>query len=332
MTAVSLVTGGGGFVGRHLIAALARRGETVRALDLRYVGDLPRCEAIVGSVTDRGAVAEACRGATSVFHCAAVPHLWSRRRSVFSEVNVEGTRIVAELAAEAGAQRMVHVSSAVTVTGRRTAGRVVDETLSLDRGDMLGPYPLSKLESEEVARGANRAGFATVIVMPSAPIGAGDHGMTPPTRFLRDLVNRRVPAVIDGVMNFIDVRALAEGIVLARDRGRAGERYLLAGENLSMTQFLALVETASGVPMPRRRIPAALALAFAMVDETVLAPVSGRSPRAPLSGVRLAATGTGFDSSKARAELGFDPPPLVDAVAAAVRWLSEQGLVRRHPA
>lgn len=327
MSEWTLVTGAAGFVGRHLAAALVRSGERVRGLDLSFDPTVPDIECMVGSVTDPDSVAEAMEGVTSVFHCAAIPHLWSPDPDAFERVNVEGTRIVLETARQSGATRAVHVSSFVTLMSSRNAGQTVDETTTLRASDMLGAYPLSKFRSENLALSLAREGFKVVAALPSAPVGPLDYHLTPPTKLLRDLIRGRVPATLKCRMNLIDVRALAQGLIAARNVGRSGERYLLTGEDLSMQEFLTQVEGVCDVPMPRRIVPGVIAQIAARIDEGVVSRMTGRAPGALLTGVRLARTGIRFDNSRARTELGLQVPPLRAALTDALDWMREVGLL-----
>lgn len=329
MSPKTLVTGAAGFVGRHLAAALVRRGEIVRGLDLAFEPSVPDVECLVGSVTDPDEVARALEGIDSVFHCAAIPQLWSPDPEAFERVNVDGTRIVVETARRSGATRVVHVSSFVTLMSAQTAGQTVDETTALQATDMLGAYPLSKFRSEYLALSHAGDDFKVVAALPSAPVGPLDYHLTPPTKLLRDLVRSRIPATLKCRMNLIDVRALAQGLIAARETGRSGERYLLTGEDLSMQEFLATVEDVSGVPMPRRNVPGAIAQFAAQIDERVVSRLTGRAPGALLTGVRLARTNIRFDNSRARTELGLDLPPLRDALMDALDWMREAGFLNR---
>ncbi len=329
MSGPTLVTGAGGFLGRHVVAALAGRGEAVRGLDLSFPAPLAGgAETIEGSILDPDLMARAAKGAGAVIHCAAVTDLWARRPVIHDRVNTRGTCEVLIAARRAGA-RMVHVSCHATLVGGPDTGeRTVDETLELPPSQMLGRYPRTKREAEIFALAAARMGQEVVIVMPSAPVGPGDWRLTPPTRMLRDLAAGRTPALLDCLLNLVDVRAVAEGIVAARDRGRSGERYLLGGEDLEMGALAARVARLAGVEAPRHRLPLGLALGVARA-EALLGSLTGRRPMAPLTGVRLAGRRLRFSSAKAREALGFDPPPLEDALTDAIAWMRAAGLLSR---
>ncbi len=327
MSRPTLVTGAGGFLGGHVVAALAARGEAVRALDIAFPAALPAgVERIDGSILDQAVLAGAMAGAGAVIHCAAIADLWEPSRWAYDRVNMRGTCEVLIAARRAGA-RVVQVSSYVTLIGGPDQGEVtLDETLELTPSDLLGPYPRSKREAELAALGAARMGQEVVIVQPSAPVGPGDHRLTPPSRMIRDLAAGKTPAVLDCLLNLVDVRALADGVIAARDKGRSGERYLLTGEDLTMAQLAERVARLAGVATPRFRVPHWLALAAARVEAGVAA-LTGRPPTAPRTGVRLAARRVRFDNAKARGELGFSPPPVDQALADAVAWMREAGLL-----
>jgi dihydroflavonol-4-reductase len=324
-----LVTGAAGFLGRHLVARLLARGDAVVGLDLGLDPPLPGgAEAVAGSVTDAQAVRRAAEGCEAVIHTAAITGLWARDPSDFERVNLGGTRTVLAAAAQAGARRAVHVSSYTTlIAGRRgDPARVLDEREELPPEAMLGPYPRAKRLAELAAA---EAPFPAAIVLPSAPVGPGDHRPTPPGALLRDLANARLPAMIDCSWNLVDVRALADGVLAALERGAPGRRYLLAGEDMDTDGLVARFERVSGARGPRARAPYGVALAAAHVEER-LARLTARPPRAPVTGVRIAGPRLGFDISRARAELGFDPPPAEAAIRDALLWMRERGWIERE--
>jgi len=325
MSGPTLITGAGGFLGGHLASALAARGESVRALDLDFPVPLPAgVKQITGSILDEAVLGEAMSGADAVIHCAAIADLWAPRNIVYHQVNVRGTCEVL-IAARRARAHMVHVSSYVTLIGSGANGAgVLDESVELTPTDLLGPYPRSKREAELAVMSAARMGQHAVIVQPSAPVGTGDHRMTPPSRMIRDLAAGKVPALLDCLLNLVDVQALAEGVIAARDKGRSGERYLLTGEDLTMEELALKIASVTGVSAPKIKVPYWLAMAAARV-EAGLSSVTKRRPTAPLTGVRLAGQSVRFDNSKARAELGFTPRPIDEALGQAVAWMRAHG-------
>jgi len=329
MSGLTLVTGAGGFLGGHVVAALAARGEAVRALDIEFPAAQPDgVERVVGSILDPAVLTGAMAGADAVIHCAAIADLWTPNRWDYDRVNMRGTCEVL-IAARKARARVVHVSSYVTLIGGPDKGEItLDETVELTPSDMLGSYPRSKREAELAALAAARMGQDVVIVQPSAPAGPGDHRLTPPSRMIRDLAAGKTPALLDCRLNLVDVRALAEGVIVARDKGRSGERYLLTGEDLSMSELAKRIAGLTGVAAPRFRVPQWLALTVAQF-ESRLSAVTKRPPNAPLTGVRLAGRRVRFDATKARDKLGFAPPPVDRALAEAIAWMTEAGMLGR---
>ncbi len=326
MSGVTLVTGGGGFVGKHLVAALRRRGEIVRSFDL---ADPAHEDDLQGSITDANAVAKAMDGVSSVFHLAGNAQLWAKDSQVFDRVNREGTQIVVAASEAADAARFVHCSSLTTLVGRRTpiGPSSADETVRIDPDETLGAYPRSKGEAESVVEAAAARGLDAVIAMPTEPLGPGDDSLTPPTQMILDFANGRTPAYIDCILNFVPVDSLAEGLIAARDRGRKGERYLLGGENIAMRDLLTMVGEMCGRSMPKTRMPYWVALAAGAVDTKLVAALTGKPPKAPLTGVRLAGRQVSFYSRKAEQELQWRAGDVKAALRAMLDWARGRGLL-----
>lgn len=323
-----VVTGGAGFVGRHLVRALRARGERVRVFDLAATGE---DDAVKGSITDRAAVAAALCGADSVFHLAGNAQLWAPDAAAFDEANRRGAEVVLAAAQEAGVRRFVHCSSLTTLVGRSTplGASTADESRVLDPADMLGPYPRSKRLAEIAVENAVRSGLDAVIAIPTEPLGPGDASLTPPTRMIMDFVNGKTPAYIDCMLNFVPVESLADGFIAAREKGRKGQRYLLGGENVPMAQLLAAIEKLTGRPMPDLRLPYLVAQLAGFFDTEIVSRATGRPPRAPLTGVRLAGRRVEFSSDKAARELGWRSASFEPALAAALDWMDSAGFTGR---
>jgi len=324
VTGITLVTGGAGFLGRHLVAALRARGERVRVFDL---APPTHSDDIGGSITDADAVKAAMAGVENVFHLAGNAQLWARDRSVFDRINRQGAKTVVDAACNADIGRFVHCSSLTTLVGRKTpvGPSQANEAIRHEPIDMLGPYPKSKLEAEHYVEGAARAGLDAVIVLPTELLGAGDDSMTPPTQMILDFANGKTPAYIDCILNFVPVDSLAEGLIAACERGRAGERYLLGGDNIHMRSLLAMIEEITGRKMPGMVLPYWVALAAGVIDTALLAPLTGKAPKAPLTGVRLAGRQVSFSSEKALKELGWRAAEVEPALAQTLDWLRSTG-------
>lgn len=333
---LALVTGGSGFIGRHLARLLAERGSRVRVLDTDPLRGPPahgsrRIETIQGSILDREVLRRAMHGADYVFHLAADPNLWSPDKTSFGRVNHLGTRCVLEEAERARVRRLVHTSSESILKKSpwwgdgRSTGAKGPPTLD----DMPGPYCRSKFRAEREAEAAARRGLPVVIVSPTMPVGPGDWRLTPPTRMILEFLNGRHPAFLDFAFNLVDVRDAALGHVLAAEKGKIGERYVLAGHNLRLAELLDVLHEMTGLPMPRLRVPYAVALAAGLVSELLADHVTRRPPMATVAGVRLAGSPPAFDGGMAARELGLAWRPLRASLDDLLAWFQAQDLLRR---
>lgn len=321
MSRLALVTGATGFIGGHVAADLLAAGWRVRALvrpGSPRAGRLPAdCETAVGDVRDATAVARAARGVDAVLHIAARYSLSRAGGAALERANVEGTRVVLG-AARAADLPMVHTSSVATI-GVPAAG-VGDEETPLDPSAVTGAYKRSKLASERLALRAAHEGQHVVIVNPTAPVGPGDAGPTPTGRIITGFLAGRMPAYVDTGLNVVDVRDVGAGHRLALERGRSGRRYILGNENMALREILRVLAGVSGRRPPRVRIPHALAIAVAALDEAVEGRVLGREPLAPLDGALMARARMFVDPSRAVRELGMPQSPARVALADAVDW------------
>lgn len=326
---LTLVTGGSGFIGWHLVEALLARGERVRVLDVRAPHAQPSgVEFMEGSVTDRDAVAKAVKDARFVFHTAAMAHIWARDKRLYQDVNRLGTRIVLDACRKAQIERVVHTSSLTVLVGKQSIKLpvTVNEDTVLEESDMLGPYCVSKLQAEAEVTRAVAQGLSVVTVIPTLPIGPGDYGLTAPSKMILDLISGRIPAYLECILNLIDVRDLALGHILARDKGRDGERYILGHENMSLSKLLSVIHDITGLDMPKHQVPYPLARAAATINELISDYITRRPPKAPVTGVRLAGRLVWFDSSKAVKQLGLAQRPIIASVEDEIRWLAQEGL------
>jgi dihydroflavonol-4-reductase len=329
----ALVTGGCGFIGRHLTALLAQRGYQVRVLDLQDWPDAPAgVEIRRGSILDPAAVASAVDGVQLVFHLAANPNLWAPDPRTFHLVNYEGTCRVLEASAKAGVDRIVYTSTESILKNiharKGEASALIDESVELDIDDVWGAYCRSKFLAEGEARRAAKSGLPVVIVNPTMPVGPGDGLITPPTRMLIGFLNGATPAYLDCEFNLVDARDAANGHLLAAERGRIGERYILGGENLALGHVLELLREMTGLPIARIRVPYALAYVAGWISEGI-SRLTKQPPIAPLTGVVLARSSMAFDCRKARRELGWHTRPLRQSLQDAVIDLQSRGLLRR---
>lgn len=326
-----LVTGGTGFIGGHLVRALLDSGDDVRCLVRREsrrdnLRDLPVEEA-VGDLREPDSLAAAVRGCTAVYHCAADYRLGTPDPAALYASNVEGTDNVLRAAAEAGVGRVVYTSS-VGALGLTPDGTPADESIPVTLENMVGHYKRSKFQAERVAEEWAGRGLPVVIVNPSTPVGEGDLKPTPTGKMIVDFLNRRVPAYVETGLNLVDVRDVARGHLLAAERGRVGERYILGHRNMSLQEILRTLAEITGLPAPRLRLPHWVPLAAAHVDGA-LSSLLGREPRLSLEAVRLSRYKMYFDGSKGVRELGMPQTPVEEALERAVRWYRDHGYVTR---
>lgn len=326
----ALVTTGSGFLGGHVARALVSAGRRVRCL---LPPDLPEprrreleelgLELIQGRPTEPTAVRHALVGCREVYHCAEIYRLGAPDPEELYHVNVQGTRVVLDACAEAGVRRVVH-GSKVGAMGPPPPGGLLDESASASLEDVVGHYQRSKLLAERAVREHVERGLPVVTVNPTAYVGEGDAGPTPMGRLVLDFLSRRVPAYVDAGRNVVDVRDVARGFVLAAERGRPGERYILGARNLDLRDILELLARVTGLPAPRIRLPHAVPLAVAAV-ESLRTAVTGGRPRVSLEAARVARTKMFVDCDKAMRELGFSPGPVEPALRRAVAWFREAG-------
>ncbi|HEX6458786.1 MAG TPA: NAD-dependent epimerase/dehydratase family protein [Thermoleophilaceae bacterium] len=306
----ALVTGAAGFIGAHVAAALERDGVEVRAFDAQEPPSHARVsEWAKGDVLDPDALRQAVDGCDSVFHLAAVYSYYRRDAERMLHVNVVGTRNVL---AAAGDRRVVHTSSAATCGP--VPGRPATEADSPPAWELKVAYKRSKIESERLALAAG-----AVVVNPTTPVGPGDLRPTPTGKMIRDVAAGRARAYVrTTALNVVAVEDVARGHALAHEKGRAGERYLLGGEDVPLGELFALVAQAAGRKPPRTAVPFPLVLASAWVADRALA-LAGREPELlVLDAVRLARVPALFTSDKARTELGYSSRPARRALEEAV--------------
>jgi dihydroflavonol-4-reductase len=324
----AFVTGGTGFVGSHVVRSLLESGYKVTAL-VRPSSNLGNLQGLAvdivkGDLNDRN-IWEQMGGCNYLFHVAAHYSLWQKDRELLYRHNVEGTRNILAAAQKAGIERTVYTSS-VAAIGVGKSGQVVDETYQSPVEKLVGDYKKSKFLAEQVAIAAAKQGQDIVIVNPSSPIGALDIKPTPTGDIILRFLRRQMPAYVDTGLNFIDVRDVARGHLLALEKGKGGDRYILGHQNLSLKQLLEQLSQITGLKAPQISVPALLPLTVAWVEEKILAPL-GKTPTVPIDGVRMAQQPMYYDASKAVRELGLPQSPLNVALKDAVDWFVSNGYV-----
>ncbi|MFZ3215089.1 MAG: hopanoid-associated sugar epimerase [Candidatus Acidiferrales bacterium] len=318
----TLVTGATGFVGSHVARQLVAAGDAVRVLvrpasNLSVLEGLP-VEPFEGDLRDAASLERAMRGVSRVYHIAADYRLWAPKPAEIYDCNVEGTRRLLAAAQRAGVARIIYTSTVATIAVPRH-GPLPNEETQAGLGEMIGHYKRSKFLAEQVALEAARAGVPVVIVNPTAPVGPGDWKPTPTGRIILDFLRGKMPAYVDTGLNVAAVEDVAAGHLLAAEKGRIGERYILGARNMTLKQILDALSAITGRPAPRVRLPHAVALAAGYADE-LYSRIVGREPQIPVEGVKMSRHKMFVASDKAQRELGYNPAKVEAALERAVRW------------
>jgi dihydroflavonol-4-reductase len=328
-----LVTGATGFIGSAVARNLLNRGQEVVALvePGADAGNLEGLDVkqVVGDLRRADDVRQVVSGCRAVFHVAALYRFWARDPSAFYAINVEGTRNVLGAAAEAGVERLVYTSTVGTlglehVTDGNTAA---DERSYPDVRHLYGSYKRSKYVAEHEVLRAAAEGLPVSLILPTFPLGPGDRAPTPTGQLVLDYLNGRVPGFVNTILNVAHVDDVAEGQVLALERGRNGRSYILGGENLTLEQLLGELAAITGLPRARIKVPRALSLVVAAVSETIEGRMLHRHPSIPLEAARMSTSQMAFDVSRAKDELGYAPRPATEALQASARWFVDSGMV-----
>ncbi len=327
----AFVTGGTGFVGSAVIRRILAGGHTVRTLvrpasSTRMLEGLP-VERVTGDLSDKSILHDSMIDCQWVFHVAALYAYWGYSWEQFYQSNVEGTRNILEATSQTGVKRIVYTSS-IACLGIPANGQVGTEETPVALKDMLSDYKKSKFLAEEVIREYVNRGMEIITVNPAAPVGVGDHKPTQTGKMIVDFLNGKMPAYVDAGLTIVDVDDVANGHLLAMEKGKIGERYILGGENLSLKQVLDLLSEVSGRPLVRVRIPREVALVWAYLD-TGFARLNKRHfPSATPAAVRVSSKKEYFSSMKASSDLGYTYIPAKDALRKAVEWYRKNGYVR----
>ncbi len=327
-----LVTGGTGFIGTRVVRALVRRNVRVRILakDSPSGDTLPVgcCEVHVGDIRDRRSVQRAMRGVRQVCHLAAAVNAWSSDPGLMLDVNVDGTRTVAEAAIEEGVERLIHVSSGSAIEYRGTGVR--DESDIVPRRRNLTEYARSKLGAERAIEMAGESGLAWIMVYPTRVFGTGVlDDANAATRILAARLRGRLPLLPGGgkeMANWVFADDVAEGLVRALFHGTPRERYILGGENASLREFFAIAEEIAGVSRLTVPLPHGLARAIAVAEHSRSRVMRDR-PRVTRQWYDAIVEDTRLTVRKAQVELGYHPTPLRDALAIVVEWLRHMNLL-----
>ena len=319
----SLVTGANGFVGSAVARYLLAAGHEVRTLvrpdsDRRNLKELP-VEIAEGDLRDVSSLKRAVKGCENLFHVAADYRLWVPNPAIMYDINVQGTKALILAGAEVGMTRMVYTSSVATL-GLKTNNQPADEETPSDLATIVGHYKRSKFLAEQVVRElVYQHQLPLVIVNPSTPIGPRDVKPTPTGRIVLDTLRGKMPAYVDTGLNVAHVDDIAQGHLLAYQHGKAGQRYILGGDNMTLLEILQTIDEITGKPTKRRRLPVKLMLPIAHALE-VIAKITRIEPRATVDSVQMAKKKMFFSSTKAEQELGYQHRPAREAIRDAIEW------------
>lgn len=322
-----LITGANGFVGSAVLRLLIKQGHQVRALvrpgsDRRnFIGI--ELEVVEGDLTDTASLESAVEGCDILFHIAADYRLWLPDPDAMYKTNVDGTRNLIIAATRANVERIVYTSSVATL-GINKDGTPSDETTPVNLEDMIGHYKRSKyLAEQEVDKLVKEMSSPVVIVNPSTPVGPRDIKPTPTGRIVLDTIRHRMPAYVDTGLNIVHVDDVAEGHLLALEKGNIGERYILGGDNMSLANILEYICLDQGIKPPTIKLPHNLVLPIAWMMERI-ANITNIEPRATIEGVRMSKKMMFFSSDKAKEKLGYQSRPGVEGLKDAIAWFNAE--------
>lgn len=325
----TLVTGATGFVGSAVVRSLLARGENVRVLtrptsDRANIKSLA-VEVAIGDLCEPDTLVPAVEGCRTLYHVAADYRLWTPQPNLLYQANVDGSQNLIRAAVSAGVERIVYTSS-VAVLGRNADGSPADEETPVTLADMIGHYKRSKFLAEEAVRSLiTEEGAPVVIVNPSTPIGPRDIKPTPTGRMIVEAAAGRMPAYVDTGLNLVHVDDVAEGHLLAHDRGRIGERYVLGGEDMTLAAILGAIAAIVGRRPPGIKLPHNLIMPIAVVAEGWARLFKTGEPFVTIDGIRMAKKRMFFSSEKAKNDLGYTAGPAEDALRDAIDWFRANG-------
>lgn len=331
---VVLLTGASGFVGSAVLRLLLAQGHTVRVLlrptsPMGNLTGLDGTELVHGDLNDPASLHAAVKGCSALYHVAADYRLWARDPREIYKSNVDGTRNLMRAALAVGVKRIVYTSS-VAVLGLNKDGTSADEDTPVSLGNMVGDYKRSKFLAEEVVREmVATEGLPAVIVNPSTPIGPRDIKPTPTGRMIIEAAAGRMPAFVNTGLNFAHVDDVAQGHLLAYEKGQIGRRYILGGENLSLRQLLTTIAQMVGKRPPKIALAHDLVLPIAYVAEFWTRVSGGKEPFATVAGVNQARKLMYFKIDRAQKELGYHPRPAQSAIRDAISWFIDHNYLSR---
>jgi dihydroflavonol-4-reductase len=323
----TLITGANGFIGSAVLRLLLEKGHDVRALirsdaDKRNFRELD-IEIVEGDLRDIESLNRAVKGCNILFHLAADYRLWIPDPEVMYQTNVDGTRHIISAAADAGMEKIIYTSSVATL-GLNDDGSPANETTPVSLDDMIGHYKRSKyLAEQEVNKLIKERSCPVTIVNPSTPVGPRDIKPTPTGKIVLDTIRKRMPAYVDTGLNIVHVDDVANGHLLALDKGEIGERYILGGDNMTLASILEYICVDQDILPPTIKLPHNLVIPIAWFMERI-ADITHKEPRATVDSVKMSKKMMFFSSDKAKDKLGYHSRPGVDGLKDAIDWFNAE--------
>ena len=329
---MNLITGGAGHLGNVLVRELLARGEQVRVLilpgeDTQSLDGLA-IERVEGNILDRESLIRAMTGVETVFHLASLVSITEEKLHLLQAVNVDGTRNVIDAAKQTGVKQLIYTSS-IHALERPPEGILIDECLAFDPDNPAGAYDRTKAQASLLVLQASEEGLDTRIICPTGVIGPYDFRRSEMGELILSFMEKRVNILVDGAFDFVDVRDVAKGQILARDRGKPGETYILGGERIEVKFLHNIVQKITGkktkaitFPLPIAVILAPMAELYYKITKTRL-----RFTRYSLETI---SSNSKISSAKAKKELGYHPRKLAKSISDTVQWwLSNLKLTKR---
>jgi len=325
----TLVTGATGFIGSHIARKLVERGEHVKIL-LRKSSKTSNIdgidvERVYGDVLDIDSINEALKDCDTLYHTAGVASFRKEDYKKMEDINVQGTSNIMNAALNAGTKKVVHTSS-IAAIGVDPNGGIANEETKYSLNELGVKYLDTKHRGEELALQLCEKGLPLIVVNPATVIGTGDIYLSS-TAFILWFYKKKFPGYMDGTLNMVDVEDVADGHILAAERGRIGERYILGNQNFTLLELFNLLEEITGVPKPKMKIPYFMALASGYFVERILGLSFPNYSTMDLDSVKLSKFRWHFDCSKAKEELGYSPSDIKESVCKTVGWFKENGYI-----
>jgi len=325
-----VIVGATGHLGNNLARELVKNKENVRAIILPSEDTAPiknlNIEQVEGDVRDINSLVKAFTGADIVYHMAGVVAISKGKEKLMNEVNVIGTRNVVNACLETGVRRLVYTSS-VHAIAEPPKGTMIDESFPFDPNEVKGDYAKSKaLATREVLKGIEQ-GLDAVILCPTGITGPYDYKISEMGQLILDFAHKKLKAYIDGAYDFVDVRDIAKGHILAAKKGKSGENYILSGERISVYSLLKMLEELTGVKAPSFKVPYLLATATAPIMPIYYS-ITHAKPLFTSYSIKVLGSNSLISSKKAQKELGYTARPSKESIKDAVQWFKEMGKIK----